>query len=113
MRLEKLPKERYAELREDFQSFGEDRLPEGEIYVLVDDEIIGWFLVETVKHVGPFFVKEGYRDRGVGTLLAHHANQLLNEEFYISCLSEQTEKMCEKFGMAKIEGTLFMREANG
>lgn len=108
--VESIPKERWGELRESFAEFGETELPDGEIFgILKDGEIIGYYLVEIVKHVGPFWVARKYRGNGVGGKLATHAAQTIEGRYYTAALSSETESMCRKLGMEEIAGKLFTK----
>lgn len=107
--IEKLPKQIWSRL--DWSEFGGEPPEDGEIFGYIEQgEIKGWYLVENVKHVGPFFVVRECRGNGIGNELAQHASETLEGEYYVAALNEQTRQMCETFGMTEVNGTLYVKE---
>lgn len=107
--IERIPKEQWSEL--DWSDFGGTPPTEGEIFGYVQDgKVLGYYLVERERvHVGPFFVEHSHRGNGVATALAQHAHDTLGSGYYVAALSLQTAGMCAKFGMTKIDGTLYVK----
>lgn len=104
------------ELHEFLMEFGEPDLPEGTVTTSVlrnGDEIIGCVMSEQVTHVGPFYVKPEFRNGTAGGLLIRHAIQSANgSEIHVVAMNPETEKQCERMNMEKVEGSLWIREAN-
>ena len=113
MIVEPLPHERWDELRSFLLEFGEETLPEPMVKVSVlrdEGEIVGAYMSEAVVHIGPFYLRPELRENIAGGLLIRHAINNTDKEIHVVCMNSASEKACEKLGLERIEGTLWIRE---
>lgn len=115
MRVETLPQERWPELRGVFrEEFGEEGSPDesAEIRAVSEGaEVVGFYIVEHgMLHAGPFWVNESRRGEGVGTALIKDALGVTEgREVYIAATTPQTVAICERLGLTRIEGVLYLK----
>lgn len=114
MRLERLERARWPELQDVFRDeFGEEGLPDehAEIRAVSDgDGVVGFYIIERVLHAGPFHVKEDRRGEGVGGLLIKDALGFTGgKEVYIAATTPQSIAICERLGLTRIEGVLYLK----
>lgn len=95
--------------------FGETELPGPtvEIGILTDEgETIGMVMSEDVKHVGPtYLLPERLGGVEGGLLLRYAIQSAKGKEIHVVAVTPETAKICERLGMTKIEGELWIREA--
>jgi len=112
MRIERL--NYYEELRPFLAGFGEFALPDKSVSVDVlrdSGRIVGAVMGQSVKHVGPFYLRPEYLGGMAGGLLIRAAlKSSEGSEIHVVAMNESTEKLCERFGLEHIEGSLWIRE---
>src|SRR5262245_3680989 len=113
MRIERL--NHYAELRPFLAGFGEFDIPRQSVSVDVlrdSGRIIGAVMSERVVHVGPFYLRPEYLGGAARGLLIRSAlREAEGTEIHVVAMNESTEKLCERFGLEHVEGSLWIREA--
>lgn len=74
-------------------------------------EIIGFFCWQLQAHAEPMYIKEEYRNSGVWIKLIEMILPYTEKKrTYIIAATEQTEIMCEKMGLKRIESPVFVKE---
>jgi hypothetical protein len=115
MRVERLTSQ--GELSKFLQLFGEDDLPDDNVTIRAvydGEELLGCVMSETVEHIGPFYVRPELLNGHTGALLIRTAIKGAgNREIHVVAMNEKSAEMCEKLGLKKVEGTLYIRERNG
>lgn len=109
MAVENIPRELWGQI--DWNEWGEFGPPEGEIRGIIENgEIVAWYVIEREQtHVGPFRVKDERQGFLGGLLIRDAAEQTPTRGTYIATTTDQAARMCEKMGMQKIDGTLWVR----
>lgn len=106
--IELLPRALYSQI--DLDEWNEVEIPDGvEVYGIIEDgEIVAWYMKEQVVHCGPFWVDPTRRGGKLAGELMRHCSETVPHA-YIPTLSPQTAKMCEKFGLVRVDGALYTR----
>ena len=114
MKVEYLPREKYDELHEFLLQFGEAELPDSRVSVDVlrdEGKIIGAVMRQRIIHVGPFYLAPEKLGGVAGGLLIRQAIESANgTEVHVVCLNSASEQACERLGLERVEGSLWIRE---
>ena len=98
------------------REFGVGCLPDprtSEVYAALDGRVepACFFVMERVRHAGPFVVREDLRGRGLARAMAERALSLGgSEEGYISALTPEANHLAESLGLVRVDGTLWCKE---
>jgi len=105
----------YEELRPFLAEFGEEELPHRDVRVDVLRQgggiIIGAVMSQEVIHVGPFYLLPEQLGGHPGGLLIRAALNVANgREIHVVAMNSETESLCQRMGMERIDGSLWVRE---
>lgn len=106
--------EDYSILEPVFKAYGSE-VPDPKLSRIacasLNGEIIGFYCLQLVAHAEPMWIKPDFR----GSTVAARLIQMINEQrqdkrAYVVCDTEESQRMCEKLGLKRVESPVYYME---